>query len=103
MDLVFFIIYLIHFRNMKQLTHLYIAAFLALTLSLMFSCAKKDEGSASKDTSFSEESNTLTSSPVTISGKVQKGPYVEGTEITVRELVSAMNPSGNTFTGTIDS
>jgi len=27
---------------MKKLTHLYFAAFLALTLELMLSCAKKD-------------------------------------------------------------
>ena len=65
---------------MKKLTHLYIAAFLALTLGLVMSCAKKDDGSSSEDTSSSEESNTSTSSAVTISGKVQKGPYVQGTE-----------------------
>ena len=67
---------------MKKLTHLYIAAFLALTLGLMLSCAKSDDGSSSEDTS----------SAVTISGKVQKGPYVQGTEITVRELDSTMTP-----------
>ena len=87
---------------MKKLTHLYIAAFLALTLGLMLSCAKKDDSSSSADTSSSEETNTSTSSAVTISGKVQKGPYVQGTEITVRELDSTMTPTGNTFTGTID-
>ena len=87
---------------MKKLTLLYIAAFLALTLGLMLSCAKKDGSSSSSDTSSSEESNTSTSSAVTISGKVQKGPYVQGTEITVRELDSTMTPTGNTFTGTID-
>ena len=87
---------------MKKLTHLYIAAFLALTLGLMLSCAKSDDGSSSSDTSSSEETNTSSSSAVTISGKVQKGPYVQGTEITVRELDSTMTPTGNTFTGTID-
>ena len=87
---------------MKKLTHLYIVAFLALTLGLMLSCAKSDDGSSSADTSSSEETNTSSSSAVTISGKVQKGPYVQGTEITVRELDSTMTPTGNTFTGTID-
>ena len=87
---------------MKKLTHLYIVTFLALTLGLMLSCAKKDDGSSSSDTSSSEETNTSSSSAVTISGKVQKGPYVQGTEITVRELDSTMTPTGNTFTGTID-
>ena len=87
---------------MKKLTHLYIVAFLALTLGLMLSCAKSDDGSSSSDTSSSEESNTSTSSAVTVNGQVQKGPYVQGTEITVRELDSTMTPTGNTFTGTID-
>ena len=76
---------------MKKQTHLYIVAFLALTLGLMLSCAKKKEPP--------EED---TSTAVTISGKVQKGPYVQGTEITVRELDSTMTPTGSTFTGTID-
>ena len=40
--------------------------------------------------------------PSTLSGKVQKGPYIQGTEITVRELDSSITPTGNTFTGTID-
>jgi len=70
------------------------AAFLALTLGLMLSCSAKDENSS--------ESDTLTSSAITVSGQVQKGPYVQGTEITVRELDSSMTPTGNTFTGTID-
>ena len=81
---------------MKKLTHLYIAAFLALTLGLMLSCAKKDDSSSSEDT------DTSGSSAVTVSGQVHKGPYVQGTEITARELDSTMTPTGNTFTGTID-
>ena len=81
---------------MKKLTHLYIVAFLALTLGLMLSCAKKDDGSSS------EETDTSSSQSVTVSGQVQKGPYVQGTEITVRELDSTMTPTGNTFTGSID-
>ena len=77
---------------MNRLTLINFAAFLALTLGLMLSCAKTDESSSEADTSSS----------YTISGKVQKGPYVQGTEITVRELDSSMIPTGNTFTGTID-
>ena len=75
---------------MKKLTPLYIAAFLVLTQGLMLSCAKKKEPPV-------EDPDA-----VTLSGKVQKGPYVQGTEITVRELDSTMTPTGNTFTGTID-
>ena len=52
------------FGTMKKLTHLYIVAFLALTLGLMLSCAKKDDGSSSSDNSSSSSDN---SSPFTVS------------------------------------
>ena len=74
---------------------------MAVAFGLMLSCAKSSsDDSKSEDTTYSEATNT--SSAVTVSGKVQKGPYVQGTEITVRELDSSMTPTGNTFTGTID-
>lgn len=81
---------------MKKLKFLFLPTILALAFGLMLSCAKSssDDSSSSADTS--------SSSAVTISGKVQKGPYIQGTEITVRELDSSMIPTGNTFTGTID-
>jgi len=87
---------------MKKLKFLFFPTILALAFGLMLSCAKSssDDSSSSADTSSSEETNT--SSAVTLSGKVQKGPYIQGTEITVRELDSSMIPTGNTFTGTID-
>ena len=75
--------------SMKKLKFLFFPTILALAFGLMLSCAK----SSSEDSS---------SSAITVSGKVQKGPYVQGTEITVRELDSSMTPTGNTFTGTID-
>jgi len=83
---------------MKKLKFLFFPTILALAFGLMISCAKK----SSSDSSSSEDTDTSTSSAVTVSGKVQKGPYVQGTEITVRELDSSMTPTGNTFTGTID-
>ena len=50
---------------MKKLTHLYIVAFLALTLGLMLSCAKKDDGSSSSDNSSSTTTTTTdTTAPV---------------------------------------
>ena len=55
---------------MKRLINLYIAAFLALTLGLMLSCAKKDGGSSS---SSSEETDTSSSQSVTVSNKVAFG------------------------------
>ena len=90
--------------SMKKLKFLFFPTILALAFGLMLSCAKSssEDLSSSADTSSSEEIDTSTSSAVTLSGKVQKGPYVQGTEITVRELDSSMIPTGNTFTGTID-
>ena len=82
--------------SMKKLKFLFFPTILGLAFGLMLSCAK------SSDDSKSEDTDTSTSSAVTVSGKVQKGPYVQGTEITVRELDSSMTPTGNTFTGTID-
>ena len=82
---------------MTKLKFLFFPTILALAFGLMLSCAK-----SSSDDSKSEDTDTSTSSAVTVSGKVQKGPYVQGTEITVRELDSSMTPTGNTFTGTID-
>ena len=76
---------------MKKLQLLFLPTILALAFGLMISCAKKSDSSSSEDTSS-----------YTISGYVQKGPYVQGTEITVRELYSNLTPSGRTFTGTID-
>ena len=81
---------------MKKLKFLFFPTILALAFGLVLSCAKKSDDSSSEDT------DTSTSSAVTVSGKVQKGPYVQGTEITVRELDSSMTPTGNTFTGSID-
>ena len=52
---------------------------MALTLGLMLSCGKKDEEPPAEDTESA-----------TVCGKVQKGPYVQGTEITVPELDSSM-------------
>ena len=81
---------------MKKLKFLFFPTILALAFSLMLSCAKKSDDSSSEDT------DTSTSSAIAVSGKVQKGPYVLGTEITVREFDSSMVPTGNTFTGTLD-
>ena len=38
----------------------------------------------------------------TLAGYVQKGPFVQGTEITVRELDNSLTPTGRTFTGRIE-
>ena len=70
------------------------AALLALPLGLMLSCSAKDENSSSSGTS-SNSSNT-------VSGYVQKGPFIQGTVITVWELDSSLVQTGRTFIGTID-
>ena len=82
---------------MKKLKFLFLPTILALAFGLMLSCAKKEESPSSEDTDSSS------SSAVTVSGKVQKGPYVQGTEITVRELDSSIinSPFLNLFTNNI--
>ena len=55
---------------MKKLTLLYIVAFLALTLGLMLSCAKKDGSSSS---SSSQETDTSGSQSVTVSSSLAFG------------------------------
>ncbi len=39
----------------------------------------------------------------TVVGYVQKGPFVQGTELVLRELDNSLNPTGRTFAATIDS
>ena len=79
---------------MKKLKFLFFPTILALTLGLMLSCSAKDENSSSSGTS-SNSSNT-------VSGYVQKGPFIQGTVITVWELDSNLVQTGQAFIGTID-
>jgi len=78
---------------MKKLTLLYYAALLALPLGLILSCSTKDEHSSTSDSGTSSN---------TVSGYVQKGPFIQGTVITVWELDSSLVQTGRTFIGTID-
>ena len=99
---------------MTKLKLLFFPIILALAFGLMLSCAPVDhthdqDSSSSTTTSGTTTTDnttittdTSTSSAVTLSGKIQKGTYVQGTEFTVRELDSSMIPTGNTFTSTID-
>ena len=80
--------------SMKKLKFLFFPTILALTLGLMLSCSAKDENSSSSGTS-SNSSNT-------VSGYVQKGPFIQGTVITVYELDSNLLQTGKAFIGTID-
>ena len=78
---------------MKKLTVIRLSLNLVGMMLFMFACAKQeDEATTSSGSSQS----------YSVSGYVQKGPYVQGTEITVRELDSSLTPTGRTFTGTID-
>ena len=79
---------------MKKLKFLFFPTIFALTLGLILSCSAKDENSSSSGTS-SNSSNT-------VSGYVQKGPFIQGTVITVWELDSSLVQTGRTFIGTID-
>jgi hypothetical protein len=70
---------------MKKLQLLFFPTILALAFGLMLSCSNTDDSSSATD-------DSSTSTAITVSGKVQKGPYVQGTEITVRELDSSIDP-----------
>ncbi|WP_080902556.1 RagB/SusD family nutrient uptake outer membrane protein [Parabacteroides sp. Marseille-P3160] len=61
--------------------------FLLIAINFLLSCSKEDK--------FGE--------PViyNIQGKVEKGPFVSGSTITVQELDASMNPTGRTFNETI--
>ena len=70
------------------------------------SAAKTAEMSTSSDstdnTTSSDNTSVATAQDVRLNGYIQKGPFVQGTEITVRELDQRLVPTGRTFTGTIE-
>jgi hypothetical protein len=78
---------------MNKLNTFFFPTILALTLGLMLSCSAKDENSSSGTSSNSSNS---------VSGYVQKGPFIQGTVITVYELDSNLLQTGKAFIGTID-
>ena len=78
---------------MKKLKFLFFPTILALTLGLMLSCSAKDENSSSSGSGTSSN---------TVSGYVQKGPFIQGTLITVWELDNSLVQTGRSFLGTID-
>ena len=78
---------------MKKLQLLFLTTILALAFSLLLSCSEKDENSSSSGSGTSSN---------TVSGYVQKGPFIQGTVITVWELDSSLVQTGRTFIGTID-
>jgi hypothetical protein len=78
---------------MKKLQLLFLPTILALAFGLMLSCSAKDENSSSGASSNSSN---------TVSGYVQKGPFIQGTVITVWELDSNLVQTGQAFIGTID-
>ena len=61
-----------------------------------------DNTTLSDNTSSSDNTSVATSQDVRLSGYFQKGPFVQGTEITVRELDRKLIPTGRNFTGTIE-
>ncbi len=78
---------------MKKLQLLFLTTILALAFSLLLSCSEKDENSSSSGSGTSSN---------TVRGYVQKGPFIQGTVITVWELDSSLVQTGRTFIGTID-
>ena len=96
----------------KNLLALFIGTLMLLT-SLFFTAHAEDpypihlpivigSGSDTTTTPTSTPTTTPTRGTLSISGYVQKGPFIQGTEITVRELNNSLVPTGRTFTGVID-
>lgn len=52
-------------------------------------------------TSCSKDETTFQPKDYKIKGKVEKGPFVNGSTITLQELDASMNPTGKSFNGTI--
>jgi len=73
--------------------YLYLFALVLVSLVLAVSCSSNEE---------SNSSGGASTKSYTVSGYIQKGPFVQGTEITVRELDKELTPTGDTFTSTID-
>ena len=88
---------------MNKVLFIILISLFSLTI---ISCSSDDAATTTttdNDTTTTTETTDSTApTAITISGKIQKGPFVQGTEITVRELDSSMIPTGNTFTGPID-
>lgn len=61
---------------------------LLLSLFMLFACSKEDESFAPAH--------------YTVSGKVEKGPFINGSIITLQPLDGKLDPLGNTFTATIN-
>ena len=86
-----------------------LVGFLALGVN---SCAAPEEtktdaaatatSSDSSDDNSSSTDELSTTLSYYVKGFVQKGPFVQGTEITARELDPTLTPTGRTFTGTIE-
>ncbi|MBL7936703.1 MAG: hypothetical protein JNM51_12935 [Bacteroidia bacterium] len=68
--------------------------FLPLLAVLFFSCKKDQKNTINQPSSVSSSSKT-------IKGKIQKGPYKNGSPITVYELNSSLGQTGRSFSSTI--
>ena len=71
---------------------------------MMFACAKQEDSSTetqdSSDSGNSGDSEEIITEKV--NGYIQKGPFVQGTEVTMRTLRYDLAPTGQTYTGTIE-
>ena len=70
--------------------------------ALSTSDTSTDDGDTSSDGGGTTDETSSTLKGQKIVGFVQKGPFVQGTEIAVREMDETLTPTGRTFTGTIE-
>ena len=71
---------------------------------MIIACAKQEDSSTetqdSSDSGNSGDSEEIITEKV--NGYIQKGPFVQGTEVTMRTLRYDLAPTGQTYTGTIE-
>ena len=72
------------------------AVFFGLILSLVGAC-KSSEGTSSNGNSAGSGTTPSVSESCLISGKIQKGPFVLGSEVKIQELGDDLSPNGNVF------
>ena len=90
---------------MKKLTILSLCLILSGMMLMMFACAKQEDSSTeTQDSSDSGNSGDSSDEVITekVNGYIQKGPFVQGTEVTMRTLRYDLAPTGKTYTGTIE-
>ena len=87
---------------MKNFNLVNLFILIAGLILIINACAKQED--ASSETQSSSDSNESSEDVITekVTGYIQKGPFVQGTEVTMRTLRYNLAPTGQTYTGSIE-